>query len=95
MRGVSPILAAAFAAGTISNAGSVSKLVTATAITELAEEGKVDLDAPVAHYLPGFAPGTIRRPSGKTRATPRLWALPGARPKGPSDGSRAGRELKD
>jgi len=34
--------------------GSLSKSFTALAIMQLAEEGKVDLDAPVQHYLPWF-----------------------------------------
>jgi CubicO group peptidase (beta-lactamase class C family)/D-alanyl-D-alanine dipeptidase len=35
---------------------SLSKLFTATAVLVLAERGQVDLDAPVAQYLPEFAP---------------------------------------
>ncbi|MFC2086482.1 serine hydrolase domain-containing protein, partial [Bacteroidota bacterium] len=34
--------------------GSVSKLFTATAIMQLVEEGKVDLDKTIDHYIPGF-----------------------------------------
>jgi CubicO group peptidase (beta-lactamase class C family) len=34
--------------------GSTSKTVTATALMLLREEGKVDLEAPVRRYLPGF-----------------------------------------
>jgi CubicO group peptidase (beta-lactamase class C family) len=45
-----------FTSSTISNVGSVSKLVTATAIMRLAEQGLVDLDAPVSRYIPEFAP---------------------------------------
>lgn len=45
-----------FTTQVISNEGSVSKLVTATAIMRLVEAGKVDLDAPVARYLADFAP---------------------------------------
>src|SRR6187402_469124 len=33
---------------------SISKTVTATAMMRLVEQGKVDLNAPVAQYLPGF-----------------------------------------
>ncbi len=33
---------------------SISKLFTATAILQLVEAGKLDLDVPVARYLPGF-----------------------------------------
>lgn len=46
----------AFTASTLSNAGSVSKLFTATAVMRLVERGKIDLDAPVSRYLPGFKP---------------------------------------
>jgi CubicO group peptidase (beta-lactamase class C family) len=45
-----------FASSTVSNAGSVSKLFTSTAIMRLVEQGKVDLDAPVSRYLPDFKP---------------------------------------
>ena len=36
---------------------SASKSFTALAIMQLAEEGKVDLDAPVVTYLPSFSVG--------------------------------------
>lgn len=39
---------------TIFNIGSVSKIYGATAIMILVDEGKVDLDKPVTHYLPEF-----------------------------------------
>lgn len=45
-----------FTPDTISNIGSVSKLVTATAIMKLAEAGKVTLDAPLTSYIPELAP---------------------------------------
>ena len=35
--------------------GSISKIVTATAIMQLADAWRIDLDRPVKHYLPGFA----------------------------------------
>src|SRR4029078_3115341 len=35
--------------------GSVSKGITALAVSQLAERGAVDLDAPVRRYLPEFA----------------------------------------
>jgi CubicO group peptidase (beta-lactamase class C family) len=47
----------AFDATTISSLGSVSKLITATAVMRLVQEGKIDLDAPVSRYLPDFQPG--------------------------------------
>ena len=37
---------------------SLSKSFTALAVLQLAEGGKIELDAPVAHYLPGFALAT-------------------------------------
>jgi CubicO group peptidase (beta-lactamase class C family) len=36
-------------------AGSISKLITATAVTQLADRGLVDLDADVNGYLTSFA----------------------------------------
>jgi CubicO group peptidase (beta-lactamase class C family) len=42
--------------------GSNTKLFTATAIMQLAEAGRIDLDAPVTTYLPSF---TIRRREGQ------------------------------
>jgi CubicO group peptidase (beta-lactamase class C family) len=35
--------------------GSISKLFTATAVMQLAEQGAVDLDAPLSRYLPQFS----------------------------------------
>ncbi len=46
----------AFTETTISNIGSVSKLITLTAIMRLVEEGMVELDEPVATYIPEFKP---------------------------------------
>ena len=43
-------------AETVYRAGSVSKLFTDVAIMQLVEEGKIDLDAPVAEYVPDFKP---------------------------------------
>src|SRR5688572_14522998 len=34
--------------------GSVTKLLTATLLMQLVDEGRVELDAPVRRYLPGF-----------------------------------------
>ena len=48
-------------ADTIWRVGSVSKLFTDLAVMQLVERGRVDLDAPVQTYLPGFAP---RNPFG-------------------------------
>lgn len=41
---------------TISNTGSVSKVITATAIMSLVEKKLIDLDEPVSTYLPEFNP---------------------------------------
>jgi CubicO group peptidase (beta-lactamase class C family) len=41
---------------TISNIGSVSKLITATAIMSLVEKNLIDLDVPVSKYIPEFNP---------------------------------------
>lgn len=43
-------------AETVARVGSVSKLFTDLALMRLVERGEVDLDAPVATYLPDFAP---------------------------------------
>ena len=37
---------------TIYRAGSISKLFTATAAMQLAEQGKLDIDKPLQSYLP-------------------------------------------
>lgn len=39
---------------TISGIGSVSKMFATTAVMQLAEQGKVDIDAPVTDYIPNF-----------------------------------------
>ena len=41
---------------TLYKAGSISKLFTATAIMQLVEQGRLDLDAPIQEYLPDFQP---------------------------------------
>jgi CubicO group peptidase (beta-lactamase class C family)/D-alanyl-D-alanine dipeptidase len=43
-------------AGTVYRVGSVSKLFTDLALMQLAEQGRVNLDAPVSRVLPEFAP---------------------------------------
>jgi CubicO group peptidase (beta-lactamase class C family) len=40
---------------TVYRVGSISKLFTATAAMQLAERGKLDIDRPLATYLPGFS----------------------------------------
>ena len=39
---------------TVYRIGSISKPITAVAVMQLAERGKLDLDAPVQKYVPGF-----------------------------------------
>ena len=41
-------------AGTVYRLGSISKPITAVAVMQLAERGKLDLDAPVQKYCPAF-----------------------------------------
>ncbi|MBA2892048.1 serine hydrolase domain-containing protein [Nonomuraea soli] len=41
--------------------GSITKVLTATLVMQLVHEGKVDLDAQVRTYLPGFRPATVRQ----------------------------------
>ena len=43
-------------AKTIYRVGSVSKLFTDIALMQLVEQGKLELDAPIQKYLPGFKP---------------------------------------
>ncbi len=40
---------------TVYRAGSISKLLTATAVMQLAEQGKMDIDKPLKTYLPEFS----------------------------------------
>src|SRR5450631_3411426 len=42
-------------AETIYRAGSISKLFTATAVMQLAEQGLLDIDKPLQSYLPEFS----------------------------------------
>ncbi|MCT6816940.1 MAG: beta-lactamase family protein, partial [Lysinibacillus fusiformis] len=39
---------------TLYGIGSVSKIYTTAAVMKLVDEGKVDLDVPVVHYIPDF-----------------------------------------
>jgi CubicO group peptidase (beta-lactamase class C family) len=54
---------------TIYRVASISKLFTATAIMQLAEQGRINIDEPLATYLPEFSIKT--RFSGEGRVTPR------------------------
>ena len=49
---------------------SVSKGVAATMVAKLAEEGKIDLDAPVVNYAPG-----LKLPGAATNIAPRVGDL--------------------
>ncbi|MFF4033053.1 serine hydrolase domain-containing protein [Streptomyces sviceus] len=56
-------------------AGSTTKVVTAAAVLRLAAEGRIDLDTPVQHYLPGllggrFRPVTVRHLLNHTSGIP-------------------------
>ncbi|MCB0305367.1 MAG: serine hydrolase, partial [Calditrichaeota bacterium] len=42
--------------GTVYRIASLSKLFTAIGVMQLQEQGKLDIDAPVNTYLPGFHP---------------------------------------
>ena len=54
---------------TLYNAGSISKIFTATAAMQLAEQGKLDIDQPLQKYLPEFS---IKSRFGDTsKITPR------------------------
>ncbi|MEW6677449.1 MAG: serine hydrolase domain-containing protein [Pseudomonadota bacterium] len=54
-------------ANTLYRVGSVSKLFTTAAALNLAERGRLNLDAPLADYLPGF---TIQPPGGGAPVRP-------------------------
>jgi CubicO group peptidase (beta-lactamase class C family) len=54
---------------TIYRVGSISKLFTATAAMQLAEQGKLDIDKPLQTYLPDFS--IKRRFPDRTPITPR------------------------
>lgn len=51
---------------TLFHIGSHSKTMTAMAVMQLVERGRVDLDAPLTRYIPGFRmkelPGKLRKP---------------------------------
>ncbi|MEU5662240.1 serine hydrolase domain-containing protein [Streptomyces longwoodensis] len=56
-------------------AGSTTKVVTAAAVLRLAADGRIDLDAPVQHYLPdllgpAFRPVTVRQLLNHTSGIP-------------------------
>jgi CubicO group peptidase (beta-lactamase class C family) len=57
-------------ADTVYRVGSITKLFTATAAMQLAEAGKLSIDAPVSAVLPGFSMRS--RFSGAGPVTPRL-----------------------
>ena len=44
-----------FLTDTISGSGSCSKSMTALAVMRLAAKGLLDIDGPIASYIPGFA----------------------------------------
>ncbi len=53
---------------TLYGIGSISKLFTATAVMQLIEQGRIDLDAPVSQYLPEFSMRTRYTGSGPITA---------------------------
>jgi CubicO group peptidase (beta-lactamase class C family) len=71
---------------TIYRVGSMSKPVTAAVLMTLVEQDRLDLDAPLATYLPGFAiqsrfedagPVTLRGILTHRSGLPNLWHKPG------------------
>lgn len=62
--------------------GSTTKMFTATAVVELALEGKIDLDAPVARYIPG-----LEENIGRLTANQLLSHTSGLRDEAPMFGS--------
>src|SRR5712692_4158140 len=71
-------------AETVYRMGSIAKLFTTVGVMQLAEIRKVDLDARVTRYLPGFAP---RNPSGKPIVVRQLLAHRSGLPREPPTGS--------
>jgi CubicO group peptidase (beta-lactamase class C family) len=69
---------------------SMTKIVTATAVVRLAEDGKLDLDSPADEYFPGFkvvsqsTPVTVRHllnhSSGLANPLPIRWVRPADAP---------------
>src|SRR5919107_2334194 len=69
---------------------SMTKIVTATAVVRLAEDGKLDFDAPADEYFPGFkvvsqpTPVTVRHllnhSSGLANPLPIRWVRPASAP---------------
>lgn len=57
-------------ADTLYRVGSISKLFTATAAMQLAEQGKLDIDQPLQKYIPNFS--IKSRFADTTEITPRL-----------------------
>ncbi|MDD4912167.1 MAG: serine hydrolase [Sideroxydans sp.] len=57
-------------ADTVYRVGSISKLFTATAAMQLAEQGKLDIDQPLQKYIPNFSIKT--RFTNTAEITPRL-----------------------
>lgn len=57
-------------AGTLFRPGSVSKLITWTAVMQLAEQGKVDLHTDVNEYLDFEIPGRVARSRFRRESTP-------------------------
>jgi CubicO group peptidase (beta-lactamase class C family) len=65
-------------------AASVSKMITATALARLVQAGRLDLDAPVARHVPGYAPPSAQPPAASgpgvaSTATPGAGTGPGTR----------------
>ena len=68
---------------TIFDMASLTKvIVTTTAILQLYEQHKLDLDAPVAKYLPEFASASLPDASGPTPVAPNTGTIQSADPSG-------------
>ncbi len=57
--------------------GSITKTFTATVVLQLAAERRVDLDAPVQHYLPGLLPSGLYSPITVRQLLNHTHGLPG------------------
>lgn len=85
--------------GTVYRIGSITKLFTATALMQLAEDGRVDIDAPVTDYVPELQVRSRFADTGPVRVRHLMThhsGLPGDKIKGMfSDPPESYREIVD
>lgn len=67
-------------ASTVYNIGSVSKVITATALMQLIERGSVMLGDPIQKYVPGFPDKARQLRSGTSLRIPRVFVTTSRKP---------------